>query len=110
MTVHLLKSRATKKQIEEMLILSTQVKIVVDIESEVAAGGGAFHFEGEQMLLGQGSRQENLWAGSWFPGNRTINFFSVVNQRPRQNRSLEILDSTIRTKVEKIIRNYLEDI
>jgi hypothetical protein len=107
---HVLRSRATKQQIEEMLLSGVQIKFVVDVESEVMVGGGVLHWEGEQMLLEQGSRQENLWAGSWYPKERMINFFSTVNQRPRQNRSQDILDPAIRTRVEKIIRRFLEGV
>ena len=39
------------------------VKVVVDVEREILTAGGKRHFEGEQLLLENGSKQKDLWGG-----------------------------------------------
>jgi Protein of unknown function (DUF5674) len=41
---------------------------------------------------------------------RRLTYDSMVNLRPRQNRSMEILDATIRERVAQIIKEFLGDI
>lgn len=74
MIARILRRRATKQHIEEMLISGIQLKFVLDIESEILPGGGLVHLEGEQMLLEQGSPQENLWGRSFRRNEVSISF------------------------------------
>ena len=85
------------------------IKIVVDIEREILAGGSGMHYECEQLLLSQGSEQENLWGANWFPDEQGIDFESLINIRPSQNRSIIIQDKNICNEVERITRKYLEE-
>jgi len=58
MSIHILKAKATSSQIQEMLEAfpdMRMIKIVVDIELEILAGGSGMHYECEQLLLGEGS-------------------------------------------------------
>ncbi len=41
--------------------LGSYIKLAVDIEREVVAGGGELHADCEQVLLEAGSRQEAIW-------------------------------------------------
>lgn len=86
------------------------IKIVVDIEREILAGGSGMHNECEQLLLNEGSEQENLWGANWFPDEQGIEFESLINIRPRQNRSIIIQDENICAEVERITRKYLEGV
>ncbi len=55
--VIIIKERATFKQVEEMLqILRVYIKVVVDIERSILAGGGEKHAQCEAVLLEDGSR------------------------------------------------------
>jgi len=36
------------------------IKLVIDIERKILTGGGERHFDGEQLLLKNGSKQKNL--------------------------------------------------
>lgn len=85
------------------------IKLAVDIEQEILAGGGELHADCEQVLLENGSLQENVWGADWYPEVRRVGFESLINIRPRQqNRSMEIKDPVLREKIEIIVRNLLE--
>ncbi|MCC6298078.1 MAG: hypothetical protein IT314_02180 [Anaerolineales bacterium] len=86
------------------------IKIVVDIEREVLAGGSGMHYECERLLLEDGSKQDDLWGANWFPDEQEIEFESLINIRPRQNRSIIIQDENICREVERVTRNVLEGV
>lgn len=92
----LLRERATSEQIEQMMQQHKfYIKTAVDIERRVLVGGGGLHADCEEKLLDDGSRQQDIWAASFMPLTGKMIFESMVNLRPRQNRSMEILDSNI---------------
>ena len=90
--------------------LGFYIKLAVDIDRRVIVGGGEMHFDCEQVLLAEGSRQENIWGAGFMPTAQRITYDSLINIRPRQNRSMEILDPEIKEKVTKIITEFLGDI
>jgi len=112
MTIHILRDRATPLQVSEMLQrLETYIKLAVDIERHVVAGGGRMHAEGEQKLLDDGSRQENIWGADWDPHTETVSFEALINIRPRQNnRQMVIQDPEIRARVEAVVRWIFEGV
>jgi len=113
MPIHVFTSKATSSQMQEMLESFSEmrmIKIVVDIEREILAGGSGMHYECEQLLLNDGSEQKDLWGANWFPDEQEIEFESLINIRPHQNRSIIIQDKTICDKVERITRNYFEGV
>jgi hypothetical protein len=65
------------------------------------------HSDCEALLLEYGSQQVDLWGASWNPISQEIFYESLVNLRPRQNRSMEILDPSIRERVQQIIYRLL---
>jgi len=84
------------------------IKLMVDVEREILAGGGKRHFEGEQKLLQEGSKQENLWGGGSDLETKEIDCDSIINLRPNQgNSSREILSPEIRKKFVKIVKKLL---
>jgi len=105
----LLHEPATHKQIADMLeTLSSYVKLAVDIERELVAGGGELHVDCEQALLEDGSLQEDIWGADWDPIGE-VRFESLINIRPRQrNRTLEIQSPEIRRRVERIVRRVFQ--
>ena len=106
--IEIIRVRATPKQIEQMLQeLKFYIKVAVDLERHILAGGGEMHFYCEQALLEDGSLQQDIWAASFRPDNKQIIYESMVNLRPRQNRSMEILDVKIRKQVAAIIMEFL---
>lgn len=107
--VHIIRSRATRPQIDEMLqVLGTYIKLAVDLHRGILAGGGAMHADCEAALLDDGSQQEDIWGADWDPHSQQVTFESLINIRPRQNnRSLEIVDPDIREDVAQITRQLL---
>lgn len=87
------------------------IKFVVDIHTGAMALGGKLHADGEKLLLGKGSLQENLWGGNWYPdkeGDLRIEYTSMINIRPRlKNMAMEIQDPALRQKVKAIAEKLL---
>lgn len=104
----LLRERATPEQLEQMLRSHKfYIKTAVDIERRVLVGGGGLHADCEEKLLDDGSRQQDIWAASFMPITGKIIYESMVNLRPRQNRSMELLDPNIRERVAQLINEFL---
>jgi hypothetical protein len=104
----LLRGRATSQQIDTMLAEHKfYIKLAIDIDRLILSGGGEMHFDCEQMLLNDGSRQENIWGAGFMPETQKITYDSLINIRSRQNRSMEILDSAIREQIDHIIYELL---
>jgi len=110
MKIHIVRNHPTPDQVREMQEeLVTYIKLAVDVRRNVLAGGGEYHADCEEVLLEDGSRQEDIWGADWYPGSKTAEFVALINIRPRQNnRGMEIEDPELRTKVETIIRRLLE--
>jgi hypothetical protein len=87
--------------------LETYVKLAVDVNRALAAGGGALHVDCEALLLEDGSRQEDVWGADWVPSSQEVRFEALINIRPQQNPSMTILDPSIREQVEGIVRRLL---
>ncbi len=111
MKIHLVREPATKEQLAEMLEeLQSYVKLAVDIERGILAGG-EWHADCEEVLLEDGSLQENVWGADWLPDKQIVRYESLINIRPRHNNSsLELKDPLLRQRVEKVVRDLLEGI
>ena len=109
MKILIIRNRASQEQIREMLEgLETYIKLAVDVERNILAGGGEYHADCEEVLLEVGSRQEDIWGADWYPESKTVEFVALINIRPRQgNRGMEIEDAKLRTKIETIARQLL---
>jgi len=107
--IYIVREHATEQQLREMMeMLETYVKLAVDVERGILAGGGAMHADCEAVLLEDGSQQEFIWGADWNPDTQEVTFESLINIRPRQNnRSLELQDPELRAKVEQITRDLL---
>lgn len=85
-----------------------RIKLVADIEKEILALGCELHVDCADKLLEAGSSYQNLWGADIYPRTKTIDFVSLINLRPAQsNRSMEIQDPEIRTRVKAIIEKLL---
>lgn len=105
----IIRTRATPEQIEQMVEEQKfYIKLAVDIERRILAGGGEMHYFCEQALLEDGSAQKNIWGAGFMPITQKISHDSLINIRPSQgNRVMEILDTTIREQVSQIIMELL---
>jgi len=81
------------------------IKTVIDIEKKVCSAGMDRHFEGEQILLKEGSLQKNLWGGGIDLETKEIDFNSFINIRPRDNNPKNEIQSE---KIKKIYKELTE--
>jgi len=93
-------ARLTRAFFEDM------VKYVVDVERGVAAVGGELHADEKELLLSQGSRQDDLWGANYYPGRGPedcIEYTSLINIRPAQgNRSMMVEDDATRSRIREL--------
>lgn len=110
--IHIIRHHATKEQTDEMLqALGVYVKLAVDIQRGILAGGGVLHADCESVLLEDGSEQEDIWGADWAPHTQQVTHEALINIRPRQsNRSMRILDPTVRERVTQIAQQLLGDV
>lgn len=104
-----IKKKATEEELGKMAedFGGDYIKVVVDVEKGVLAGGGERHVDAEQILLGEGSLQENLWGGGIDPKTKTTDYNSMINLRPSKNPSRDILSEEIREKFDRIVKDLL---
>lgn len=103
----------TKEKLKEIANqrFGDMVKAVVDTEKEIMALGADLHADEESYLLEQNSKQPNLWGINLYPDLDApdfIEFDSMINVRPHQNnRSRDIEDPQIRTKIELVVKKLI---
>ena len=69
------------------------------------------HFEGEQILLKQGSKQSNIWGGGIDLETKEIDFNSFINIRPRDNNTKnEIQSEEIRKRYKELTEYFFKEI
>ncbi|MDP2721004.1 MAG: DUF5674 family protein [bacterium] len=107
--LQVIKKKATNEEIEKMAAdYDGYIKIVVDVEREILTGGGEKHVDGEQLLLTDGSKQQDLWGGGIDLETKEIDYNSVINLRPNQdNPSRDILDAQTRKKFSEVVKRLL---
>ncbi len=98
---------------EEILQLQAEfdvyIKTVIDIEKEICSAGMNRHFEGEQILLQQGSTQSNIWGGGLDTDTKEIDFNSFINIRPRDNNTKnDIQNEKIRQKYKELTEYFFQ--
>ena len=91
----------TVQEVQQLRIeFDVYIKTVIDIEKKICSAGMNRHFEGEQILLHQGSQQKDLWGGGIDLETKEIDFNSFINIRPRDNNTKHDIQS------EKIRQQY----
>ena len=87
------------------------VKGVVDVEQRILGLGGELHSDIEEVLITEGSTQQNLWGINLHPNetwSEMVEFDSLINIRPRQNnRSRDVEDEKLREEILKIIKDKI---
>jgi hypothetical protein len=69
------------------------------------------HYDGEKILIEEGSSQLNIWGGGIDLENKNIDFNSFINIRPNQNNdSNEIQDSKIREQFKSLMEYFFKDL
>lgn len=110
--IQVIVERATPEQMKQMLeALGVYIKLAVDVERKILAGGGELHADCEQVLLAEGSQQADIWGVDWYPLSQTVGYESIINIRPTaNNRSMEIQNSALREKISQIAYSLLGDV
>lgn len=92
-------------------VFDTYIKTVIDVEKEICCAGMDRHFEGEKILIYQGSKQSNIWGGGIDIETKIIDFNSFINIRPNDNNnSNEIQNANKRLLYEKLTKYFFEEI
>jgi hypothetical protein len=87
------------------------IKTVIDIEKSICSAGMDRHFEGENILLKQGSKQSDIWGGGIDLETKEIDFNSFINIRSRDNNTKnEIQSEEIRNKYKELTEYFFRDI
>ena len=102
----------TKEEIEKLReVFDVYIKTVIDIENKICCAGMDRHFEGEKILLEQGSSQANIWGGGVDLETKIIDYNSFINIRPTQkNPSNEILDPEIRKLYKDLTKYFFKEV
>lgn len=88
------------------------IKGAVDIERELLAVDSPMHYDCEQLLLENGSKQEDVWGINLYLDSDDIDdlveFDSMINIRPAQgNRSRSVEDPEIQAKIKAVVSKWL---
>lgn len=89
------------------------VKAVVDLAEARFLVDMEYHVDGEQYLLSEKSHQEDLWGINLYPErfgtDDFIEFDSVINLRPRQNRSRGVDDPGLRQQIRNLVGRVVHE-
>lgn len=85
------------------------IKITIDIGKNRVGIGGEYHFDVEQVLLSEGSKQKDIWGGGLNLVTKDIRTNAMVNIRAESNPSPDILNEEIRLKFIEITKHWLHE-
>jgi len=80
------------------------IKVTVDIASGKMAIVRQWHTDGEKLLILEGSKKSDLWGGGVNLLTNQVETFALINLKPGENNSQEILDPQTREKFIKIVK------
>ncbi len=88
------------------------LKIVVDIRKNLVAVDAEMHADLEQLLIEEGSSQQDLWGANIYPlrsKEDQVEFTSLINIRPAiGNRSMVVMDPKVREIMQAILTKLLK--
>ncbi len=102
----------TPEEIEKLKqVFDVYIKTVIDIKRKICSAGMDRHYEGEEILLGQGSKQSDVWGGGIDLETKTIDFNSFINIRPNDNNMTNQIQSPeIRKEYEDLTRYFFSGV
>ena len=87
------------------------VKIDIDIEKKIIAADAEMHADLEEILLDDGSQQEDIWGSNIYPfetGDDYLEFTSLINIRPSLgNMSMEVSLPDVRSRIKEIVDSLI---
>ena len=97
----------TLKQVDQLKQqFQVYIKTVIDIQKKICSAGMDRHFEGEQILLKQGSHQSYIWGGGLDLETKQIDFNSFINIRPQDNNPKNEIQSETIKKIYQHLTEY----
>ena len=114
MNIKIIKEKITKDELEKLAkeFYVEMIKGVVDIKKRIIALGGEWHMDANQVLIKNGSKQENLWGFNIYldkSKENRLEYNSLINIRPAQNnKSMEIENEEIKREIFEIVNNLVE--
>ncbi len=105
----LIEKRLGEEETKQLLsnALNSIVKVVVDARKGILSMAGELHIDCADQLLKSGSLPADLWGANIYWTEKKIDFVSLINIKPNENRSMEIQNPEIRERVGNIIKNFL---
>ena len=102
----------TKEEIEKLKEkFDIYIKTVIDINKKICSAGCDRHFESEEILLKQKSKQKDLWGGGIDLETKTIDCNSFINIRTADNNtSNEIQDTETRKQFEELSKIFFKEV
>jgi len=102
----------TKREIDQLSEqFDVYIKTVIDLHRKICSAGMDRHFEGEQILLKQGSNQVHIWGGGIDLETKEIDYNSFINIRPRDNNTRnEIQDEKIKAQYKNLSEYFFKKI
>lgn len=102
----------TKKEIKKLReFFDVYIKTIIDVKKKICSAGCDRHFDSEQLLLKQGSKQEDLWGGGVDIETLAFDCNSMINIRPNQgNRSNEIQDEKTRDVFFRLTKYFFKEL
>jgi len=89
----------------------TYIKTVIDINKKICSAGSNRHFESEEILLKDGSKQKDLWGGGIDLETKVIDYNSFINIRPKdKNTSNEIQNENTREEYKELTEYFFKEI
>jgi len=85
------------------------VKLVADLRRGILAYDAEWHADLEAELIADGALQKDLWGFNYFPDKDILEYNSLINIRPMENKSADILDPDICANVERVFRIWMHD-
>ena len=85
------------------------IKFVADLSQEILAYDAEWHADLETTLLEAGSAQDDLWGFNYYPDTDTLEYNSLINVRPKVNKSTDILIPEICEHIERVFQKWVRD-
>lgn len=88
------------------------IKAAVDVKKEIVAVDSPMHYDCEQLLLENGSAQEDIWGINLYLDEEDVGdmveFDSMINIRPAQNnRSRYVENPDLREKIKQVVAKWV---
>lgn len=104
------------KELEEMAgkMFGELVKADVDVKKRIVIIDMPMHYDGEQQLLENGSKQGDIWGINLHPADfgteDFVEFDSMINIRPSSgNPSKDVLDQNVRKQILEIVKEVVHE-